>query len=220
MAVTKKNDFVEVKYTGYANGVMFDSNIDEDLKKLDAKAKPVKTIVSIGNDMILKGFDSALSGKEVGKEYEITLPSKEAFGDRNRKLLQVVPLRVFHEKNLNPQPGMTFAVDDKLVKVIAVSGARVTIDFNNPLAGKEIKYKFIIPRIVSDDKEKAEAFFNAFFRFSPQFEVKDKVIVKGQKGFNVFVDAFKDKFKELVGKALEFEEIKEEKKSENKVEAK
>jgi FKBP-type peptidyl-prolyl cis-trans isomerase 2 len=216
MATTKKNDFVEVKYTGYANGVMFDSNIEADLKKLDAKATPVKTIISIGNDMILKGFDSALAGKEVGKEYEITLPSKEAFGDRNRKLLQVVPLKVFHEKKLNPQPGMTFAVDDKLVKVIAVSGARVTIDFNNPLAGKEIKYKFTISRLVTDDKEKAEAFFHAFFRFSPQFEVKDKVIVKGQKGFNVFVDAFKDKFKELVGKELVFEEIKEEKKAEAK----
>jgi len=28
----KKNDFVELKYTGYANGIIFDSNIEEDLK--------------------------------------------------------------------------------------------------------------------------------------------------------------------------------------------
>ncbi len=32
---TKKGDFVEIKYTGLANNEIFDSNIDEDLKKLN-----------------------------------------------------------------------------------------------------------------------------------------------------------------------------------------
>ena len=31
---TKKHDFVEIKFTGKANNEIFDSNIEEDLKKI------------------------------------------------------------------------------------------------------------------------------------------------------------------------------------------
>ena len=44
---TKKNDFIELKYTGYANNEIFDSNIEEDLKKLNPKAKAEKFIIVI-----------------------------------------------------------------------------------------------------------------------------------------------------------------------------
>jgi FKBP-type peptidyl-prolyl cis-trans isomerase 2 len=212
----KKNDFVELRYTGYSNGSVFDSNIDEDLKKMDPNAKPIKTVIAVGNEMLVKGFDKSLEGKEIGKEYEITLTAKEGFGDRNRNLIKMIPLKVFHEKNVNPQPGMSFMIDDMLVRIVSVSGGRVLADFNNPLAGKEIKYKFTMIRKVTDDKERCEALFSTFFRMVPPFEVKDKVIVKGPKGFDVFVNAFKVKFKELIGKELVFEEIKEEKKAEAK----
>ena len=47
--VVQRNDFIEIKYTGYANGVIFDSNIEEDLKKLDKKAKPYKIVVIFGH---------------------------------------------------------------------------------------------------------------------------------------------------------------------------
>ena len=33
---TKKGDFVEIKYSGYANNELFDSNVEENLKKLKA----------------------------------------------------------------------------------------------------------------------------------------------------------------------------------------
>ena len=39
MDTIKKSDFVEIKYTGYSQGKEFDSNIEEDLKKINPKAK-------------------------------------------------------------------------------------------------------------------------------------------------------------------------------------
>jgi len=216
----KKNDFVELKYTGYSNGKVFDSNIESDLKTLDEKAKPIKTIISVGQEMVVKGFDKALEGKEIGKEYDITLDSKESFGNRNKDLIKTIPIKVFHAKNIDPKAGMSFVVDDMLVKIITVSGARVVADFNNPLSGKEIKYKFTITRKVEDEKEKVESAFSTMFRFMPEYEIKDKIIVKGPKGFDIFVNAYKDKFKEILGKELVFEEKKEEKKTESKVDNK
>ena len=56
-------------------------------------------------------------------------------------------------------------------------------------------------------------------RMVPEFEIKDKIIVRGPKGFEVFIKAFNDKFKEYLGKDLSFEEKKFEAKSEKKGES-
>jgi FKBP-type peptidyl-prolyl cis-trans isomerase 2 len=211
----KKKEFVEIKYTGYANGSVFDSNIEEDLRTLSPKAKVQKTIVVIGEGAVVSGLDKALEGKEIGKEYEVEINSKEGFGERNKQLIKIIPLKLFREKNANPVPGMTFTFDNALAKVIAVSGARVIVDFNNPLSGKKIKYKFSIVRKVEDEKEKIDAFFEIFLKFVPEVEIADKIIVVGPKGFDGIVNVLNDKAKELLGKELGFKE-KEEKKEETK----
>ena len=164
MSIVKSKDFIELKFTGYVNGEPFDSNIPEDLKKINPEAEPRKTIVSVGQGMLVKGFDSALPEKEIGKEYEIHVSPKEGFGERNRNHVKTIPLKVFTQQRINPVPGATLSMDNILVKIIAVSGARVITDFNHPLSGKELTYRFTITRKVDDDKEKSEAFFEFFFR--------------------------------------------------------
>lgn len=220
METTKKKDFIEILYTGYTNGNVFDSNIPEDLKKIDPRAEPKKTILVIGEGMVVPGLDKALEGKEINKEYKISLLAKDAFGPRDRSLLKTIPLKVFTEKNIDPKPGMVLALDTSLAKILTISGARVITDFNNPLAGKDVDYKFKIIRVLSDEKEKAISLLEQLFRFTPDFEIKEKdLIVKGPKTFEVFISAFKDKVKEIMGMELKFEEKKEEKKTENKDEA-
>jgi len=207
---TKRNDFIEIKFTGIANGQIFDSNVEEDIKKLNPEAKPQKTLVVIGQGMVVSGLDKALEDKEFDKEYEISFKAKEGFGERRRELMRTIPLNSFTQQKVNPQPGMVLALDNHVVKIIAVSGARVTADFNNPLAGKDLSYKFKIIRKVSDDKEKAETLFNLFFRAVPEFEVKEKsVIVKGPKAMESLIDHYKEKFKELMDVELKFEEKEE-----------
>ena len=220
MERTKKGDFIEIKYTGYVNGEPFDSNIEEDLKKINEKEKARESVVCIGEGFVIPGLDKALEGKEIGKEYEIEVSPKEGFGERRRELIRVLPLKAFTEKKVNPQPGMVLALDNSIVKIIAVSGARVSTDFNNPLSGKNLKYKFKIARKVESESEKAKALFEVIFKFVPEFEVKEKIVVKGPKVLEGFVKAFNDKFKELIGKELDFEEKKEEKKEGSKEEKK
>lgn len=219
MDKTKKNDYVEISFTGYANGEPFDSNVPEELKKINPKATPEKTVVIIGQGTVVTGLDKALEDKEVGKEYEAAFSYKEGFGERKRELIRTLPIKAFLEQKINPQPGMVLALDQNIVKIIAVSGARVTADFNNPLAGKDLKYKFTIQKIVTDEKEKAETALKMFFQFVPDHEVKDKkTIVKLPKGLESMIEMYKEKFKELTGMDLVFEEKKQEKKSEEKKE--
>ncbi|MEI6731075.1 MAG: hypothetical protein WCK90_00190, partial [archaeon] len=122
-----------------------------------------------------------------------------------------LPLNVFSDRKVNPRPGMTFTFDNSLARVIAVSGGRVMTDFNNPLAGKDVEYKFTITRKVTDDREKTESFFKFFMRFVPEFEVGEKIVVKGPEVLKGFVESMNAKAKEVIGKEIVFE-IKEEKK--------
>ena len=208
--IVKKNDFVEIKFTGYANNEIFDSNVEEDLRKIHPKAKPDKIVIVIGQKMLVPGLDNQLEGKEIGKEYEIHIPAKEGFGFRDRNLIRTIPLAALTEQKVMPQAGMVFTLDNSLVKIIAVSGARVTADFNNPLASKDLMYKISMTKVVTDDKEKAETMLKLFLRFIPEFEVKENnVIVKGPKIFEVPINLYKEKFKELMNKDLLFEEKEE-----------
>jgi len=213
---TKKNDFIELKYTGYANNEIFDSNIEEDLKKINPKAKVEKLIVAVGQEMVVKGFDKELENKEIDKDYEINIKSADAFGPRNRDLIRTLPLKGFTQQNMNPRPGMILALDNNIVKIIAVSGARVIVDFNNPLAGKDLKYNFKIIRKIDDEKEKIKSMLKFYLGTIPEFEVKDKIIVKVQKEYEPIIKLYNEKFKELLGKELMFEEKKEEKAEKNK----
>ena len=216
--LTKRNDFVEISFTGYHDRKPFDSNRPEDLKKINPDAKAEKTILIIGQDMVVPGLDKALEEKEIGKKYEVHILYKEGFGSRKRELVKTIPLNVFTKQKINPVPGQTLLLDKMLARIITISGARVITDFNNPLAGKDLDYEFTILRKVDDEKEKCKAFFKFFLRLEePNLEIQDKkVILTGPKPLEDLVANFKDKFKEIFGKDLEF---KEEEKKEEKEES-
>ena len=45
-------------------------------------------------------------------------------------------MKIFIQQKINPIPGVMFNFDGRIAKVLTVSGGRVMIDFNNPIAGK------------------------------------------------------------------------------------
>ena len=67
--------------------------------------------------------------------------------------------------------------------------------------------------VIKISEEKCNTLFQLFLRTIPEYEIKDKIIVKGTKDSEAFIDVIKDKFKELIGKELVFElkEIKDSK---------
>ena len=218
----KKNDFIEIEFTGIANGEIFDTTHKEEAKKmgLQADVKPIS--ISVGNEMILKGLDELLEGKELNKDYEIKLESDKAFGPRNTQLIKTIPMKVFREKNMNPFPGLTLQMDNNLAKVLSVSGGRVIVDFNNPLAGKDVEYKFKVLRKIDDTTEKINALQDFFFRDRFEFKIneKDKKVIFKEEKIMPFLQVFQDKFKEITGFSFEIKtETKQlEKQSENKKE--
>lgn len=215
----QKNDFIGLRYSGYANGVLFDSNEEENLKKLHPEAKAEELVIAVGKGMVVLGLDKALEGKEIGRKYEVTMSAREGFGERRRELVKTIPLRVFHEKNIEPYAGQTLLMDTMTARVLTISGARVITDFNNPLAGKELKYSFTITRKLTDEKEKTEALFKILFKFVPNYEIgQDAIVVRGPAVLEGYVNAYGLLFKELLGKELRFVLEKQKNKEEKEAE--
>jgi len=216
----QKKDFIEIQFTGrIKGGEIFDSNIKKDLEKINPKINPeqIKPLsFCLGEGMFLKGIDDFLIGKEIG-EYTIELMPEQAFGNRDSKLIQMMPMKLFMQQKMNPIPGAVFNFDGRVAKILTVSGGRVMVDFNNPLAGKILIYDIKVLRKIDELKEKIKALNDFLFKKDFKFEIKEKKLIIGvEKSMVNFVEMFKDKFKDILGLDLEVKEIsKSEKKTRN-----
>ncbi len=216
---TKKRDFIELEFLGRdaLTGEAFDTNIPSEAKKLNLKAEAKPMIICIGEDMVVKGFDKALEDKESGKKYKIKLSPDEAFGKRIAKLVKLIPKKIFTDNKMQPVAGMTVALDNMIARIVSASGGRIMVDFNNPLAGKEIEYEFEVKRFVTDTKEKVNSIQNFFFRQEFPFDLDNekRKIIFDDVNLTQVLNMFKDKFKELVGYDVEiFAKTEKQEKSE------
>ena len=96
MAAVQKGDIIKIAYAGFLvdSGELFDTNIKEVAEAHNKYSEEVKyepiTIV-VGERHVIPGLDDALIGKEIGKEYVITVEPKKGFGERDVKLIKTLP---------------------------------------------------------------------------------------------------------------------------------
>ncbi|MGC9309138.1 MAG: FKBP-type peptidyl-prolyl cis-trans isomerase [Candidatus Nanoarchaeia archaeon] len=220
MAKINKNDFIEIEFTGKLKdtGEIFDTNKKKDAKKLGKEPKPY--IMAVGHGMLIKGLDDELIGKETGKEYTSEFPPEKAFGKRRKEMVKMIPMRAFQEQNIMPRRGMQLSLDGQLVRILSASGGRVLVDFNNPLAGKDVIYEYKINKKIDDLNEKINALQDFFFRKQFDFNVKDKTIEfyipEKQKQLQQFVKLMEKGFKDILGMNVEVKPEKSKQEPENK----
>jgi len=159
----KEHDFIEIEYTGMTkdDSVIFDTTSQETAKENDIHNPDMTygpVVICVGEGQVLKGLDQQLIGKEPGKEYEFEVGAEQAFGKRSAKLIHLINTSKFLKQNIKPVPGLQVTVDNMAGIVKTVTGSRTLVDFNHPLASKDLLYSAKIDRIVTDDKTKAESY--------------------------------------------------------------
>ncbi len=197
------HDFITLQYTGkLPDGTVFDTTDEavarqHQLYNKNASYSPMT--ICIGEKQILPGLDDALIGKEIGKKCTVPLSPEQAFGKRDIKNLRIVPMSVFREHKMNPQPGLQITVDGQLGIVNRVSGGRVIVNFNHPLAGREVQYEVNVLEKVTDAKKQLEAFLHTAFHIPTkglQVELQEK------KSMGALPMALPNEFLEMLGKKL------------------
>ncbi len=199
----KHHDFIEVDYTGkLTDGTIFDTTVEEVAKKnnfFSEKQKFGSIVICVGEQQILPGLDAGLVDKEIGQEFTITLTPENAFGKRDIKNLKIVPISTFKQHKMNPYPGLQIDVDGQMGTVMRLSGGRVTVNFNHPLAGKEIVYEVKVHRKLTDTKEKIIAFLNTSLKVplnNINVEIKE-----GSASVTMPIN-FPEQLNEMIGKKL------------------
>ncbi len=95
-----------------------------------------------GIGAIIPGLEKGLEGMEQGEEKEIEIPASEGYGNRNDELVTVVSRSQFPEDAQLEVGAEFYTYNDKgetiPFTIAAIDGDNVTIDFNHPLAGKDL----------------------------------------------------------------------------------
>ena len=144
MRKVKQGDHVTIEYEGMLEGgEIVESSVETGPFELE-----------VGKGLMPPGFENALIDMKEGEEKTVVLQPDEAFGHKDENLLHIVNKNVFGE-DITPKAGMVLGMtvdkDGQKQKIPAVvttvNGEEVTIDFNHPLAGKAITYKFVVKGI-------------------------------------------------------------------------
>lgn len=117
----------------------------------------------VGSNKLFPALDKAISEAQVGKEFEVSVPCEEGAGARNPRLLETHSLREFYREEINPMPGMTVSLGGRQGTVLSVGAGRVKVDFNNPLAGHDLRYVMRVTEEITEPEEKAKAIVEADF---------------------------------------------------------
>jgi len=115
------------------DGQVVDSNFE---------AKPATFVV--GDGQLLDGFENALLGMQAGDEAVIDILPEQGFGMSNPNNMQRIPRKQFGDMALEKGLVISFAdaSDGELPGMVAEFDERmVTVDFNHPLAGKNLKFE-------------------------------------------------------------------------------
>ncbi|NQZ31610.1 MAG: peptidylprolyl isomerase [Oceanospirillaceae bacterium] len=120
---------------------------------VDSNYNKKSATFSIGDGKMLAGFESVLIGLKAGDKQVFTLEPEQAFGMSNPNNMQTISRTKFTDMDL--EEGLVISFKDpsgELPGVIASFDAEeVVVDFNHPLAGKQLEFQVDIVTVFNND---------------------------------------------------------------------
>tara|TARA_Y100000310_G_scaffold176077_1_gene176214 strand:+ start:959 stop:1618 length:660 start_codon:yes stop_codon:yes gene_type:complete len=202
----KEKDFIQLDFTAKVKAT--DKIVDTTLENIGKKANLQKKeygpiIICIGQGNLLESVEKELIGKTL-KPITIELTPEKAFGKREFTKIDTISLPKFTKEKINPFPGLVVNVDGKMGTVKSVSGGRVRVDFNHPLAGKDLIYEVTPLKKIESKQDQVKAVLaNSLNVPESIFEVtinENQAVITLPTPFNKEIEKIlSDKIKELTG---------------------
>ncbi|MRI83608.1 MAG: peptidylprolyl isomerase [Nitratiruptor sp.] len=128
------NKVVSIEYSvrDAKTGEVIDSNVGQ---------RPLEFIT--GKNQIIPGLEREIKKMSVGEQADVLVKAEDAYGARNEEAVQTLPREQF--AGIDLQKGMTLYGQGEngetvQVQVVDFNDKEVTIDFNHPLAGKDLMF--------------------------------------------------------------------------------
>jgi len=139
MAITE-NQVVTMNYELKIDGEVVDGNAGKD---------PLEFTYGIGQ--LIPGLEARMADMNEGESREITVPADEAYGEYNPQALQAVPKAQFGDLDLfEGMPLQGQGENGETIQVIVneIKDNEVIVDYNHPLAGKELNFSLTVITIL------------------------------------------------------------------------
>ncbi len=159
-ATVKDRKVVQMNYKGtLADGTSFSES---------EAGKPLEFMV--GAHRLIPTLEKGVIGLKVGDKKKIQIKAADAYGEYDKSAVQEVPKEQF-PKDLTIAVGEHYRVQTPqgplTVTITAVTAKTVTVDFNHPLAGKDLTFDVEIVKIRDATKEEIAAAFPTVAPQSP-----------------------------------------------------
>lgn len=132
---------------------------DDDGKVLDSSIGDEPLVYLHGTGNIIPGLESALHGKAVDDKFKVRIAAKDAYGEKNDEMIQVISRKMFEGID-ELEVGMQFHADVSsgpgVVTIINIDGDNITIDGNHSLAGMALTFDVQVVAVRPATKEEAE----------------------------------------------------------------
>ena len=106
---------------------------------------------SFGTGQVLAGLEKRMVNMKLGEQAKFLVPAADAYGEYKDDAVQTMPMKDF-EAIENLKVGMQLQGEDEngqpiQVIVKEITATEIMIDYNHPLAGKELKFDVEITSI-------------------------------------------------------------------------
>lgn len=173
----QKGDFVRINYVGrLESGEIFDLTYEDVAKKEkihNPKIKYGPVSVVVGAGFVIPGLDKALQDMNVGDKKTVDIEPNDAFGERDARLVRTVPQKMFKNQNVEPRQGLIVDFGGMKGRIQSASGGRIRVDFNNPLAGKKLKYEIEVVEKIEDPVAQIKGVLDFFGFYNAEVRIQD-----------------------------------------------
>lgn len=130
--------------------------VDGEVVDTSEGSKPIQFIQ--GQQHIIPGLEDELYGLQVGAQKEVVVPPEKGYGQPDPENYADIPREQFPD-NIPLEPGVELEVREQSGKILTarideVTGETIRLDFNHPLAGKELHFSVMVVdlRTASDEE--------------------------------------------------------------------
>ena len=123
----------------------------EDGSEVDSNFGGEPVVFVVGDGSLLPGFERLIYGMSAGQRQLFTVEPEDGFGQPNDENVQFLPRSQFDDDS-ELEIGLVFSFADASGGevpglIVAFDDEEVTIDFNHPLAGRNILFDVLVHRV-------------------------------------------------------------------------
>ncbi|MFX0050190.1 MAG: FKBP-type peptidyl-prolyl cis-trans isomerase [Candidatus Hermodarchaeota archaeon] len=187
-----ENEWIKIDYTGRLkeNSKVFDTTLEDVARTeniFDEKQIYRPLMCRAGDEkFLIPGLARNLVGLEINSTQTFEIPAGEAYGERDTKKIEMVPTRRLRKANLEARVGNRVQLAGRSGTIIAVGGGRTRIDFNHPLAGKDLIFEVTVVEQLENEEEIQKEIISRRLPGINMDEVKIEVI-EDPKSISIFL---------------------------------